>query len=149
MIDIEEILEMWKKDATIDEFKLDETTVKFASLHSKYLELITIAKIQRKKRDHSYKTLLKDKWLYYNGKLSKEEIDAFDWDYDPFKGLNKPLKGDMNYYYDSDIDIQRAQSELEYFKVLEDTLKEILDTIRWRHQLIGNIIKWRSFEAGV
>jgi len=39
--------------------------------------------------------------------------------------------------------------KLEYQAVMVETLKEILDTIRWRHNQIGNIIKWRSFEAGV
>lgn len=149
MLNIEEILKMWKEDSTIDEFQLDQATIKIAKLHSKYLELITYTKIRRKKKDLDFKKLLKDKWLYYNGKLSREEIDLKGWQYDPFGGLNKPLKGDMNYYYDADDDIQKAQAELEYFKVLEETLKEIIDTIRWRHQSIGNIIKWRSFEAGV
>ena len=93
--------------------------------------------------------MLKNKWLYYNGKLSKEELDLFGWEYDPFGGLNKPLKGDMNYYYDSDTDIQKAQAALEYDKVLIETLEEIMSTIRWRHQNIGNIIKWRAFESGV
>jgi hypothetical protein len=139
---------MWKEDSIIDDLKLDDTTIKMARIHSKYLELITIAKIRRKKKDLDYKTLLKNKWLYYNGKLSKEQIDIFQWEYDPFGGLNKPLKGDMNYYYDSDTDIQKAQAALEYDKVLIETLEEIMSTIRWRHQNIGNIIKWRSFEAG-
>jgi len=147
-VNIEQVLEMWKKDSIIDDLKLDDTTIKMARIHSKYLELITIAKIRRKKKDLDYKTLLKNKWLYYNGKLSKEEIDIYKWEYDPFGGLNKPLKGDMNYYYDSDIDIQKAQAALEYDKVLIETLEEIMSTIRWRHQNIGNIIKWRSFEAG-
>ena len=147
-MNIEQVLEMWKKDSIIDDLKLDDTTIKMARIHSKYLELITIAKIRRKKKDLDYKTLLKNKWLYYNGKLSKEEIDIYQWEYDPFGGLNKPLKGDMNYYYDSDIDIQKAQAALEYDKVLIETLEEIMSTIRWRHQNIGNIIKWRSFEAG-
>ncbi len=147
-MNIEQVLEMWKKDSIIDDLKLDDTTIRMARIHSKYLELITIAKIRRKKKDLDYKTLLKNKWLYYNGKLSKEEIDIYQWEYDPFGGLNKPLKGDMNYYYDSDIDIQKAQAALEYDKVLIETLEEIMSTIRWRHQNIGNIIKWRSFEAG-
>jgi len=147
-VNIEQVLEMWKEDSIIDDLKLDDTTIKMARIHSKYLELITIAKIRRKKKDLDYKTLLKNKWLYYNGKLSKEEIDIYKWEYDPFGGLNKPLKGDMNYYYDSDIDIQKAQAALEYDKVLIETLEEIMSTIRWRHQNIGNIIKWRSFEAG-
>jgi len=147
-LNIEEVLKMWKEDSIIDDLKLDDTTVRMARVHSKYLELITIAKIRRKKKDLDYKTLLKNKWLYYNGKLSKPEIDIYKWEYDPFGGLNKPLKGDMNYYYDADIDIQKAQAALEYDKVLIETLEEIMSTIRWRHQNIGNIIKWRSFEAG-
>ena len=147
-MNIEEVLKMWKTDSIIDDLKLDDTTIKMARMHSKYLELITIAKIRRKKKDLDYKTLLKDKWLYYNGKLSKEQIDMFQWEYDPFGGLNKPLKGDMNYYYDADTDIQKAQAALEYDKVLIETLEEIMSTIRWRPQNIGNIIKWRSFEAG-
>ena len=74
---LEFVLEMWKKDSIIDDLKLDDTTIKMARIHSKYLELITIAKIRRKKKDLDYKTLLKNKWLYYNGKLSKEQIDIF------------------------------------------------------------------------
>ena len=148
-MNIEEVLKMWKEDSIIDDLKLDDTTVKMARIHSKYLELITIARMRRKKKDLEYKTLLKDKWLYYNGKLSQDEMDMKGWEYDPFGGLNKPLKGDMNYYYDSDTDIQKAQAALEYDKVLIETLEEIMNTIRWRHQNIGNIIKWRSFEAGV
>ena len=139
---------MWKKDSIIDDLKLDDTTVKMARIHSKYLELITISKMGKKKKDLEYKTLLKDKWLYYNGKLSKEQIDMFQWEYDPFGGLNKPLKGDMNYYYDADTDIQKMQARIEYDKILIETLEEIISTIRWRHQNIGNIIKWRAFEAG-
>ena len=143
-----EVLEMWQRDGKIDELKLDDTTIRMARVHSKYLELLTIAKMTRKKRELEYKTLLKDKWLYYNGKLSKDQIDRFKWEYDPFGRLNKPLKGDMNYYYDADTDIQRAQALLEVEKILVETLEEIMNTIRWRHQNIGNIIKWRSFEAG-
>lgn len=148
-MNIEEILKMWAEDGQIDQFKLDDTTIKNASLHSKYLSLITVAKLKKKQKELNYNTLLKNKWLHYNGKLSQQQIDGFGWEYDPFNGLHKPLKGEMNYYYDADEDIQKAQAELEYHKVLIDTLKEILDTIRWRHQTIGNIIKWRQFESGV
>ena len=147
-MNIEEVLKMWKEDSIIDDLKLDDTTIKMARIHSKYLELITIAKMAKKKKELDYKILLKNKWLYYGSKLSKEQLDELGWEYDPYKGLNKPLKGQMNYYYDADTDIQKAQAALEYDKVLIETLEEIMGTIRWRHQNIGNIIKWRSFEAG-
>jgi hypothetical protein len=148
-MDIQEILDMWEVDGVIDQFKLDDTTIKNATLHSKYLSLITVAKLKKKQKELEYNAMLKNKWLYYNGKLSQAQIDAFGWEYDPFGGLHKPLKGEMNYYYDADSDIQKFQAEMEYHKVMVDTIKEILDTIRWRHQTIGNIIKWRQFESGV
>jgi len=91
--------------------------------------------------------LLKDKWLYYNGKMSQEEIESRGWDYDPFEGL-KVMKGDMDYYYDSDKDIQKSEEKITYYKTLVETLQEIVETLRWRHQTIGNIIKWKQFENG-
>lgn len=148
-MDIEALLEMWKDDCKIDELKLDDATIKIAALHSKYLELITVTKLKRKQKDFEFKHLLKEKWMWYNGKMSKEQIDAHGWEYDPFDGLTKPLKGDMNLYYDADTDIQKLQGQIELLKTTEETLKEIMDTIRWRHQHISNVIKWRSFEAGV
>ena len=87
-------------------------------------------------------------WLWYNGKLSKAQIDELGWSYDPLDGL-KILKGEMDYYYDSDIHIQEAQARIELLKVQIDTLKEILENIKWRHQTIKNMIEWRKFTSGV
>ena len=58
------------------------------------------------------------------------------------------MKGDMNYYYDSDIDIQKSEEVIEYYKTMVETLTEIVSNLNWRHQTIGNMIKWRMFEAG-
>ena len=79
--------------------------------------------------------------------MSQEEIESRGWDYDPFDGL-KVMKGDMDYYYDSDKDIQQSEEKITYYKTLVETLQEIVETLRWRHQTIGNIIKWKQFEAG-
>lgn len=148
-MNIDEILKMWKEDAEIDEMSLDESSRDSARLHGKYLELLTISKLQLKKKEQEFKTLLRDKWLYYNGKMSKEEMDDRGWTYDPFNGLTKPLKGEMDHYYDSDPDIQRADAQIEYLKTSIDTLKEIMENIKWRHQNIKNMIEWRKFTSGM
>lgn len=145
---LEQIFEMWKKDCQIDENNLDAATIQNAKLHSKYLELYSTNKLQIKRKDLAFKSLLKDKWLWYNGKMSQEEIQSKGWDYDPLNGL-KVLKGDMDYYYDSDKEIQDAQAQIEYLNTINDTLKEIIDTIKWRHQSIKNMIEWRKFTSGV
>ena len=146
-MNLETILKEWEVDSRINEGDLARTSVDTAKLHSKYLQLLSINKLQLKKAELKQKTLLKDKWLYYNNKMSKEEIEAKGWEYDPFNGL-KVMKGDMNHYYDSDIDIQKSEETVTYYKTLVETLQEIVTNINWRHQTIGNIIKWKQFEQG-
>jgi hypothetical protein len=145
---VDEILEMWKKDSPIDEIELDTTSMDTAKLHGKYLELLTVAKLQLKRLNLKIASLKKDKWLYYTGKMTKEEMDEKGWPYDPFNGGTKPLKGDMDYYYDSDADIQAFVAKIEYQQTLVETLEEIMNNIRWRHSTIKNIIDWRKFTSG-
>ena len=146
MLQLNDILEQWKTDSLI-EMPLDESSQKTPKLHSKYLELLSLAKFQLKKSEMEQKTLLKEKWLYYNGKLSEEEIIEKGWSPDPFNGL-KILKGEMDYYYDADPEIQKSEEKIEYYKNTVSVLTEIVDTIKWRHQTIGNMIKWKVFESG-
>ena len=146
-MNLESVLEMWKKDSQIEQYNLDETSRNTPQLHAKYLELLSIAKLQMKKAEHTQKSLLHKKWLYYNGKMSQEEIVDLGWEFDPFNGL-KVLKGEMEYYYNSDIDIQKSEEKLTYYKTLIETLTEIVTNLNWRHQTVGNMIKWRQFEAG-
>ena len=91
--------------------------------------------------------LLKNKWLWYNGKMQKDEIDRLGWEYDALNGL-KILKGEMDYYYNSDPHIQEMQAKIDYLKTLIETLEEIINNIRWRHSTIKNMIDWRRFESG-
>jgi hypothetical protein len=146
-MDIETILKMWELDCKIDNSSLDETSRQTPMLHAKYLQLLAQAKLQVKRTEMQQKALLKDKWLYYNGKMSKEEMEEKGWEFDPFKGL-RVLKGEMDYYYDADTDIQKSEERIQYWKTIVETLTEIVDNIKWRHQTISNIIRWKMFEAG-
>ena len=146
-MNLDDVLSEWKKDSEINEMALDEASRDSAKLHGKYLELYMTAKLRAKSKEQELQRLLKLKWLYYNGKMNKHQIDENGWEYDPFDGL-KVLKGDMGYYYDADVDIQKMNMQLEYRKSLVDTLKEIMSNIQWRHQNIGNMIKWRQFVSG-
>ncbi len=147
MIDLNTVLTMWEEDCKIDNMKLDDASRDTPNLHAKYLRMLTEAKLNLKRAEFKQKTLLKEKWLWYNGKMSQEEIISKGWDPDPFDGL-KVMKGEMDYYYDSDPEIQKSEELIEYWKTVKDTLTDIIDNIKWRHQTIGNMIKWRQFESG-
>ena len=146
-MNLESVLEMWKKDSEIPQYNLDETSRQTPTLHAKYMEFMSIARLQMKKAEMDQKTLLKKKWLYYNGKMTQEQIEKEGWDFDPFEGL-KVLKGEMDYYYDADTDIQKSEEKITYYKTYIETLTEIINVLKWRHSTIKNIIDWRRFESG-
>ena len=144
---LEEILEQWETDSQLPKNNLDEVSRQTPALHAKYLSLLVNAKLKLKKHEMDQKTLLKDKWLWYNGKMSEHKIKELGRNYDPLEGL-KIMKGDMNHYYDSDKEIQQSELKIQYLKTMIDTLNEIVSNLNWRHQTIGNMIRWKVFEAG-
>jgi butyrate kinase len=54
----------------------------------------------------------------------------------------------MDYYYDSDKEIQESELKIQYYKNMVETLQEIVDNLKWRHQTIKNMIEWKKFETG-
>jgi|TARA_B110000967_G_scaffold88198_1_gene90804 hypothetical protein len=146
---LDEILKMWSEDVKIDDLNLDEETTKSAKLHSKYLELFTLAKLQLKRNETEMNKLRKNKWLYFSGKMTKEEMDKLGWQYDPFNGMTKPLKSDMDMYYNSDEDIIRVSGKIDYQKMMVEVLEEIMNNLRWRHTNIKNILEFKKFTSGV
>tara|TARA_R110000868_G_scaffold94549_1_gene260787 strand:+ start:4505 stop:4948 length:444 start_codon:yes stop_codon:yes gene_type:complete len=146
-MNLEQILEEWKKDSRIDPTSIDESSRVTPELHAKYLSLLSNCKLKLKQLEFKQKELMKHKWLWYNGKLSQEEVEEFGWDPDPFNGL-KILKGEMEHYVNSDPELVASEAKIEYIKTSIDTLKEIVENLKWRHQTIGNIIRWKQFEAG-
>ena len=149
MLTLEQVLEHWKKDCEIDDLELDRSSRETPKLHAKYIDLLSQAKLQQQRKEMEFKKLLKDKFMWYNGKMDKTMMDEKGWDYDPFDGLSKPMKSDMDYFYESDPQIQALQSQIEYWKTMIDTLSDIVSNITWRHQTISNMIKWRQFTSGV
>jgi len=148
MINIDEILKMWEADCEIDNVQLDDSSRKFAKVHSKYLTLLTESKLLAKRLEMQLADLKRDKFLYYNGKMTKEQMDAKGWPYDPFNGMSKPLRGDMDMFYESDTDIQRLNGKIDYQKTINEALEEIMNTLRWRHAVVKNIIDYRKFTSG-
>jgi hypothetical protein len=145
-MNLEDILKDWEDDCQIGH-RLDKASHDTPQLHGKYLNYLTQAKLILKRAEASQATLLKKKFLWYNGKLPKEDIDNLGWSHDPFDGL-KMMKTDLSYYYESDKELQASEAKIVYYRTMIETLKEMVDALKWRHQTIKNIIEVRKFEAG-
>jgi len=149
-IELERIEAEWAKDCIINEFNLNEASINTPKLHSKYLHFYNVAKAALHETEQKYTQLLKFRWLWYEGKMSQEEIDKLNWSYDdPYNGLNLRSKQNREMFWNADKVLQAGQSDIEYYKRCCDTLKEIIDSIKFRHITIKNIIEYTRMQSGL
>lgn len=146
-MNLEQLHAEWKSDSQIEFNKLDVSSVETPKLHAKYLELLSTYKLKLKDAEFKQKELMKNKWLWYNGKLDQSEIEKLGWEPDPFDGL-RILKGEMQHYVEADPELVASEAKIAYLNTMIETLKEILENIKWRHQTIRNALEWKKFEAG-
>ena len=101
MSKLEDLEKLWSNDCKVDKSELDNEALRIPELHSKYYKLYIREKISLRSYEEDSKKLYKDKWEYYNGKLSQEELKE--------KGLEqfplKILRQDIEVYIQADKDI--------------------------------------------
>ena len=145
---LDELKLEWSKVCEIDDIELDKSSLEVPKLHAKYSELLTDSIVSLKGKQLEYKLLLKDKWLWFNGKMDEERVKELGWVADPFDGL-KIMKNDINIFMDSDPDIMKIRTQMDYLQEKIEFIKRAMDNITWRHQTIKNTIEWRKFMSGM
>jgi hypothetical protein len=143
-MNLDEIKLMWETDCEIDDIELDNASLEVPKLHAKYLDLLSSKLMVQKQYQMKYDTLLRDKWLWYNGKMDDDTRKELGWE--PFD--LKVLKADLHYFFNADEELTEMKAKQEYLKITVDFLKECMQNITWRHQTIRNTIDWRKFMAG-
>lgn len=146
MINHEQLIEFWKNDCKFDNTKLAEELYRQPLLHAKYLEILQGYKISLRKNLLNYDRIKSTKTRYFNGEMSKEELDEHGWSQYKF---NKPMKSQLETLIDADPDIQTISERIEYLKILIDTTESIMKEIHSRGFLLKTIFENRKFESGI
>jgi hypothetical protein len=142
---LEELYEMWEKDAKYDDLNLDADSLNISSLHAKYNRLLSetrsqLRAIMIKKKSH-YSTL-RD---YYLGNLNNPQ-DLERIGREPF--LNKVLKNEVQGYIDSDRDLIKMDERIALLEEKVEVIVEIMKCIHKRGYDIKSAIEWRKFTNG-
>tara|TARA_B110000503_G_C7051313_1_gene372448 strand:- start:501 stop:941 length:441 start_codon:yes stop_codon:yes gene_type:complete len=145
MATIEEIQLLWDIDSTIDSNHLDDESVKTSKLHAKYISLLMNTKLRFSKTKVDYNTLRKNKFRYYRGELSKQELTDLGWEQWQFI---KPLKNEMDEFLKGDSEITTMDLKIEYLTASIYLLESILKSISDRTWSIKNCITYKAFLAG-
>jgi hypothetical protein len=140
-----EIQTMWEQDCQIDRVELGEESLKIAQLHSKYFKLFSEERLHLKKLELDNKILRKNKFEYYNGIMSQEDLKIRGWE--PFN--LRVLKSDLNIYLEGDVDVHNAELKYEYQKEKINFLENIIKALNNRNFQIKNAIDWAKFMNGV
>ena len=143
-MNLEEIRRSVSGDLTMDKTELDMESMKTPQLHNKYLIMYTDEKLVLGKMESDYRRLRKDKWLYYTGKMSQEQLDDRGWE--PF-ALNL-LKTDIDKFLEADDDLQIISSKIKYAEIVVEYLESVIKIINNRQWNIRSVIDWLKFTNG-
>jgi len=141
----DDIRKMVAKDMVIDDSELDLESLKIPQLHNKYLNLFHDERILLRKLEADRRELIRDKWEFYTGKMSQEELDNRGWE--PFQ--LKVLKQDLDMYIQSDSDVTKVDDRITLQKEKVDYLASIVKSVSGRGWEIKNAIEWRRFTSGI
>jgi len=143
MENIEQILNLWTADSDIDQTEPGKELLKIPKLHNKYLTILTKHKMAGKKANFDYLRMRKTKWEYYTGKLSKEELDQFEWE--PFQFT---LKSDISTYLESDQDLIKLLEKKIYHEEAVSVIEAIMGELKQRTWQLRDFITWERFIGG-
>jgi hypothetical protein len=142
---LDQMMEEWRLDATVDSTELGIASLKIPELHSKYLKIYFDERRKLKALEFQSKDLSLKKYEYYNGKLSQEELDELNWE--PF--VKRLMKNEVDMYLDSDKDIIQNNVRIINQKEKLAFLEEVLKNVNQRNFQIKNAIEWKKFTQGV
>ena len=144
-MDIESLREMVKNDIKIDETDLNSESLRTPQLHNKYLILYENSKLELEKLQFMEKTLKRDKWLFYTGKMGDEDLERKEWE--PFE--HNILKTDIPMFLDADPDMQQIRAKISLQSSVVSYLEDVIKIVTGRQWNIKSAIEWIKFTQGV
>jgi Recombination, repair and ssDNA binding protein UvsY len=145
-MNIEQLQEEWDKDCEIDDNYLGENSTATPKLHAKYVKMLVQVKLKHTKLSSDYNLTRKNKFRYYRGELSREELQDLQWD--QWQGV-KPIKNEMDEFLKGDAELNAMEIKIKYLETMIYFLESVLQQIKARDWQIKTAVEWKKFLAGM
>lgn len=145
-MNIEQLQEEWDKDCEIDDNYLGENSTATPKLHAKYVKMLVQVKLKHTKLSSDYNLTRKNKFRYYRGELSREELQDLQWD--QWQGV-KPIKNEMDEFLKGDEELNTMEIKIKYLETMIYFLESVLQQIKARDWQIKTAVEWKKFLAGM
>jgi len=145
-MNIEQLQEEWDKDCEIDDNYLGENSTATPKLHAKYVKMLVQVKLKHTKLSSDYNLTRKNKFRYYRGELSREELQDLQWN--QWQGV-KPIKNEMDEFLKGDAELNAMEIKIKYLETMIYFLESVLQQIKARDWQIKTAVEWKKFLAGM
>jgi hypothetical protein len=142
MISFEELVEKAKEDLDINQDNLIEVSAKtgidmvfYAEARKSWVQL-------RDREDAALKRISRYLWLYYNGKATAQQLQVINKK-QPFK-LQLNNKQDIETFIESDTEYLEQKKSVDDAEATIKFLDEVIGAIKFRAQVVRNIIQEKS-----
>lgn len=139
---LDEIQEMWQRDAVIDPDNLHDESLKIPQLHAKYYTLYNTITLLREKARETYNRIKLERYNYYTGKAPAEVYIEEPF---PYKVRDKEA---LQRHMDADEKLNKIDLKIRYYDIMLKFLEEVIRCISNRSFQIKNSIEFMRFQAG-
>ena len=145
---LDEIFAAWAEDKVIDRTRKGDEALKIPQLMHKYMMIFMPEKHKLEQLLGEYATLKLDKREFYIQGPSVESNEK-GWVFPPgLSKANRIMKSEVDTYLQGDKDLIALNMRIVEQNMKIDTLKAILDDIKWRNQLLRLALDEEKFLAG-
>lgn len=143
-VKLESLMHEWSKDKEIDPTSMEKETLKISHLHGKYLNIRSYHNMLLRKIETEYKKMKGLREIYYEGRLSKEELDELQWE--PFQ--DKLSNPQIVKRLDSDEELNKLLLKRIAHEEIVSYCDSVLKSLHNRTWDLGNFIKYKQMIDG-
>lgn len=140
---LESLMMEWEKDSKIDTTEPGKELLRNPNLHSKYNTQLALHSTSLKAKRMAYNSARRFRSDYYQGRLSKEQLDQHGLQ--PFSFV---LAKDVSLYLDADPTLQEIEKRIILHEEAVSFLLNVLKAINNRSFDIRGYIEWVKYTQG-
>ena len=139
-VSLNDLMKEWSQDKIVDGTELEKEILKISHLHGKYLNIMSHHRILFHKMEADYKMLKGLREDYYQGHLTKEEMEERGWEPIQHVLSNPQIARKL----DTDGELNKLLLKRIAHGEIVEYCEDVLKSLNSRTWDLGNVIKYRQ-----
>ena len=143
-VTLDTLMKEWSQDTIINVKEIQKELLKISHLHGKYLNIMSHHRHMLRKMEADYKIMKGLREDYYQGHLSKEELDERGWEPMQHVLTNPQVARKL----DTDTELNRLLLKRVAHEEIVSYCENVLKSLHNRTWDLGNYVKYQQLTMG-